>query len=224
VSGGAAEAAIPESVAASEGELALTPAGSGMETGAVAVDEQTADLLRRAKGGDTEAFAGILVQHERMVLMTAMRLLGRLDAAQDAAQEVFLRLHKYLGRFDEVRSLKPWLYRVVVNVCRDAQRRDRRASLSLESLQEDGWLGETADSTDLEAGALRNEERRIVGEALRRLPEKERAALVLRDVEGLSTREVAEALGSTETTVRSQISRGRLKLKVFVDRRMGART
>lgn len=199
----------------------MTPAGSGTGTAPAADSGETA-LLRRAKAGDATAFAEILGRHERMVLMTALRLLGRLDAAQDAAQEAFLRLHKHLGRFDEVRAVAPWLYRVVVNVCRDAQRRDRRAGLSLDGLRADGRLLEPADALDLEADALREEERRMLSDGLRTLPEKERAALVLRDIEGLSTQEVAEILGSSETTVRSQISRGRLRLKAFVGPRLKA--
>ena len=66
-----------------------------------------------------EAFDRILLAHERLVLRTALRLLGRLEDAEDASQEVFLRLHRALRRLDEERDLKPWLYRVTVNVCRD---------------------------------------------------------------------------------------------------------
>jgi RNA polymerase sigma-70 factor, ECF subfamily len=199
----------------------LTRAGSGLGTGAPAVSEEAAGLLRRAKDGDRTAFAEILARHERMVLMTALRLLGRLDMAQDAAQETFLRLHKYLDGFDEVRALAPWLYRVVVNVCRDAQRRDR--SFSLEALQGTGQLPEPAARIDLEGDAMRQEERRLVAEALQSLPEKERAAVVLRDIEGLETEEVAEILGSSATTVRSQVCRGRLKLRAVLERRLKVR-
>lgn len=208
---------------ASEAELVLTPAGSSLGTGTPAVSDEAAGLLRRAKDGDRTAFAEILARHERMVLMTALRLLGRLDLAQDAAQETFLRLHKYLGGFDELRALAPWLYRVVVNVCRDAQRRDRGRSLSLESLQETGQLREPAARTDLETDAVREEERRMLAAALQSLPEKERAALVLRDIEGLETERVAEILGSSAATVRSQVCRGRLRLRAVLERQLKVR-
>lgn len=178
-----------------------------------------AELLRKAKQGDLAAFEQILLRHERQVLGTALRLLGRLEDAQDAAQEVFLRLHKHLRRFDEARQFSPWLYRMTVNVCRDLARL-RQASRFV-SLEE--WNEEGASAHVREAGVSIEEQRRIMSRALETLPEKERAALVLRDIEGLSTREVAEILGSSETTVRSQISTARVKLKKFADRFLGRR-
>jgi RNA polymerase sigma-70 factor (ECF subfamily) len=205
-------------VKASEGELVLTPADSG--PGLEAAVPPEAALLRRAKAGDAEAFGELVLRHERLVLMTATRLLGRRDLAQDAAQDTFLRLHKYLGRFDEIRALKPWLYRVVVNVCRDVQRRARGGPLSLEELQARGAVPQAALASDPQRDAIANEERRMLAEALQQLPEKERAALVLRDIEGLTTTEVADVLESSETTVRSQISRGRLRLKALVEARL----
>jgi DNA-directed RNA polymerase specialized sigma24 family protein len=103
-------------------ELALTPIeGTAERRGAT--EPETAEWVRRARTGDGEAFALLLGRHEHMVLRTALRLLGRLDQAQDAAQETFLRMHKYLARFDESRDLGPWLYRIVVNACRDIARR-----------------------------------------------------------------------------------------------------
>ncbi len=168
-------------------------------------------MLKRAKAGDLAAFEEIVVRHERQVFLTALRLLGRREDAQDAAQEVFIRLHRHLGRFDEDREFAPWLYRMTVNVCRDIGRKRRKEEMA--PLEE---LAGTAQ--DPQAGALAAERLRIAREGLRRLPEKERAALVLRDLEGLTTREVARVLGSTETTVRSQISSARLKLRKFVER------
>ena len=85
-------------------------------------------------------------------------------------------------------------------------------------------MREPASSTDLEAELSLAEKRSFVKEALRRLPEKERAAVVLRDIEGLSTREVAGILGSSEVTVRSQVSSARMKMKLFLERRLKRRS
>jgi RNA polymerase sigma-70 factor (ECF subfamily) len=166
-------------------------------------------LLRRAKEGDTAAFEQILVQHDRRVFRMALRLLGCVEDAQDATQEVCLKLHRHLRRFDDSRALAPWLYRVTVNTCRDLAAR-RKPHVPLESLD----LASPA-----EQGMLRNreEQRQVLWMGLRRLPEKERAALVLRDIEDLPTAEVARILGSSEATVRSQVSSARLKIKRFVD-------
>ncbi len=165
-------------------------------------------------------FERLMKAHERRVFQTAWRMLGRVEDAQDAAQEVFLRLYRYLDRFDSDRPLEPWLYRVTVNVCRDLGRRRKvRQTMSLDDLEASRPLA----SPDPDPGAAASvaEERRIVEQALATLAEKERTALVLRDVQGLSSAEVAEILGSSQTTVRSQICRARLKIKKFRDRKLG---
>src|SRR5262252_3391449 len=76
-------------------------------------------LLSRAASGDAAAFEQIVVRHERRVLTLSWRLLGAMEDAQDAAQEVFLRTFKYLHRFDTQKPFEPWLVRMTVNVCRD---------------------------------------------------------------------------------------------------------
>jgi len=94
---------------AESGEIALMMASQRLNDEPASA---TTRLLARAKAGDARAFEEIMVQHERHVLMTALRLLGHLQDAQDAAQEVFLRLYKYLHRFDETCNPAPWLYRL----------------------------------------------------------------------------------------------------------------
>jgi RNA polymerase sigma-70 factor, ECF subfamily len=168
-------------------------------------------VVERAITGDTSAFEQIVVRYERRVLTLAWRLLGSPDDAQDASQEVFLRAFRFLYRFDSTRPFEPWLVRVTVNVCRDLGRK-RVASVVLdpESLR---------SGSDPDAELRSEEQRRMVHAALQELPEKERAAVVLRDIEGFSTAEVAEILGSSETTVRSQISTARLKIRKALKRR-----
>jgi RNA polymerase sigma-70 factor (ECF subfamily) len=186
--------------------------------------EQTALWLKNAKAGDASAFEQIVILHQRQVLMTSLRLLGDLKEAQDASQEVFMRLYKYLHRFKDGRDFPPWLYRVTVNVCRDLQRRRPRGRLlSFDELLEAGGIAEPVDSNDLDEQLTLAERRRLVFEALERLPQKERAAVVLRDIEGLSTREVAAILRSSEVTVRSQVSSARVKMKKFIERRLKKR-
>lgn len=166
------------------------------------------DLIRRARRGDLDAFEAILRTQERCVLTLAYRLMGNLPDAQDAAQEVYLRLYRQIGSFEEGRDLKPWVNRITANVCTDLLRK-RRTLVSLDSISP-----VSADRTD---GALEQKERRaLVAAALLRLPARQRAAIVLRDMDGLSTAEVAEALQSSETTVRSQISTGRTRLRQII--------
>jgi RNA polymerase sigma-70 factor (ECF subfamily) len=162
--------------------------------------------------GEPRTFEALLRTHELMVARTALRLTGNRQDAQDAAQEVFLRLHRNLGRIDDSSNLSGWLYRVTVNVCRDILRK-RRNTDSLDEAQ-------LSVPSYTEADLGRAQQLQLVEEALRTLPEKERAAVTLRDIEGLSTREVAEILGSSEATVRSQISAARLKIRKMLRRRL----
>src|SRR5271156_2223809 len=87
---------------------------------------QSAGLLERAKAGDLDAFDQLMRANEKQVLGTALRLMGNLEDAQDAAQEAFLRLYKSLNRLPDILEIKPWLYRVTVNVCNDMHRARRR--------------------------------------------------------------------------------------------------
>jgi RNA polymerase sigma-70 factor, ECF subfamily len=151
-------------------------------------------------------FERLVRLHERMVLGVAYRLLGRMEDAQDAAQEVFLKLFQKREQIQG--DPKPWLYRVTVNVCNDWY---RKRTLSAEPDEH------AADpSTDALTTITLDERKRLLAEGLETLGERERAAIVLRDIEGLSTHEVAKILGIEEVTVRSQICVARVKLAKYV--------
>ena len=169
-------------------------------------------VLQRAIAGDASAFEQIIIRYERRVLTLAWRLLASAEDAQDAAQEVFLRAFRFLHRFDTRRPFEPWLVRMTVNVCRDFGRKRQRQPNALID------TNALPAKSDPHADFHSEEQRQILYTALQHLPEKERAAVVLRDIEGLSTAEVAEILGSSEATVRSQISNARLKIKKAVKR------
>lgn len=177
----------------------------------------SASVVARAKAGDSTAFEQLIDCYQRKVLSTAWRMLGNRDDARDAAQEVFLRVHKYLSGFRSDQDFAAWLYRIIINVCRDhiRKRGSHRQFASFESEREAGTLEALTSEEDVEANAIRSQQRAMITEALATLSTKERAALVLRDLEGLSTAEVASALGSSQTTVRSQISSARTKIKQY---------
>jgi RNA polymerase sigma-70 factor (ECF subfamily) len=165
------------------------------------------DALAQARAGDKAAFEALVTGHERLVLRTAWRLLGNREDTQDAAQEVFLRLYKGIRKLREDTLIEAWLYRVTLNVCQDLRRKRRSATREL-----------------IDRGQAPTPEHRIHVEQqteamtalIAELPDKERAALVLREIEGLSTREVAGILGSSEVTVRTQVSSARSKLKAWI--------
>ncbi len=188
---------------------------AGAEEGLFA---ETRGLVLRAQARDREAFEQLMGLHQRLVLVTAMRLLHRLEDAKDASQEVFLKLYRNLPGIRAESDLRPWLYRVTVNVCHDMAR--RRFRLKLTPLGDDPSDREPAPSpvTGIEAAIETEERRRILRDALDSLPFKERSAIVLRDIEGLSTEETAQILGSSAATVRSQISSARVRIRRFCER------
>ncbi len=147
-----------------------------------------------------------MAAHEPLVLRTAYRLLGRVEDAQDASQEVFLRLFRNLDRMDG--DPKAWLYRVTVNVCNDHHRR-RMPVIELDDDRAD-------PAPDPERAITLDERKRLLMDGLAILSERERTSVVLRDIEGLSTAETAAILGVEEGTVRSHISIARVKLAKYV--------
>lgn len=156
-----------------------------------------------------EEFQRLMLAHQRMVLRTALRIMGRLQDAQDVSQEVFLRLYRNMDRIDGSLTVSSWLYRTTVNACFDLLRKQK----PVEALDWDPPV-EAAQQAEQEQA----QRRRIVTEGLKRLPARERAAVVLREIEGLHTAEVAAILGVTEETVRSQVSTGKARLKSYAER------
>lgn len=177
-------------------------------------------LVQRTLSGDSAAFECIISRYERRVARLAMKLLGTPDDAQDAAQEVFLRAYKYLHRLNLEKPIEPWLMRMTVNVCRNIGRK-RKLRLTTFSEAEPPETAADHNSRDPYLGIVEDQERQMLRQALNSLPEKERIAITLRDIEGFSTAEVAAILESSETTVRSQVSRARVRMKDAIGQMMG---
>ncbi len=199
----------------------MTNAHAPLAVDTGAANPALAQLIARARTGDAAAFEELMISTQHKVVATAWRMLGNREDARDAAQEVYLRVFKYLDRYDPAQDFHGWLYRITTNVCHDAARKRRTTD------EGSDWFNapehahaETVGpnvQADMEAQALLAQQRALVVEALAALPEKERAALVLRDLEGLSTEEVARILRSRPVTVRSQISSARTKIKRYCD-------
>src|SRR3954471_19718053 len=146
-------------------------------------------ILERAATGDVSAFEQVMLRTERLGMGTARRMLGNPADAEEAAQEVFLRVYKYLHRFDRTKPFEPWLYRLTINVCNDIASRRPRPGEEIPA-EEHEPAAHSADPLD---SLHADEQRRLIQSALSSLPEKQRAAVVLRDLQGLSTAEVADS-------------------------------
>ena len=187
------------------------------------VDRPTPDqsslslLIERAAGGDKAAFEQVMINSEQRVMAMTWRMLGNEADARDASQEVFLRVYKYLGRFRRDQEFFAWLYGITVNVCRDFLKKRQSHSNRFVSFGEDeGVAYEVADEhADAEQVLVQTQQQELIAKAMGTLPFKERASIVLRDVEGLSTDEVARIMKSSATTVRSQISSARKKIRIY---------
>jgi RNA polymerase sigma-70 factor (ECF subfamily) len=171
-------------------------------------------LAIRARDGDDAAFDQLMASTQDRILSLAWRLLGNAEDARDAAQETYLRVYRHLGRYRPDHDFEAWLYRIAVNVCRDVHR--RRGSGAVRSFEGEtaaGRIAEPRSEADTEGRACQEERRRLVLQALAALPPRQRAALVLHDLEGKTSQQVARILGSRPGTVRSQLASARARLK-----------
>lgn len=196
----------------------VTGAGAGREAPSEAGGTSPlAALVERAKEGDGRAFDRLMVETQERVLGLAWRLLGSREDARDASQEVYLRVYRHLGRFRSGQDFHAWLYRITVNVCRDAARKRRRTPPA------PAQPPEPSRPAEAEEDLLGAERWNLLLEALASLPPKERAALVLRDLEGLTSEQVSRVLGSRPATVRGQIASARLRMRNFCVGLLGRR-
>jgi RNA polymerase sigma-70 factor (ECF subfamily) len=180
-------------------------------------------LIERAAAGDPAAFEQIMIHSQQRVMAMTWRMLGNEADARDASQEVFLRVYKYLGRFKQDQDFFAWLYGITINVCRDFAKKRQRHSDRFRSLA-DGAAEEALavpfEQEDAEETLIHTQQRELIVRAMATLPAKERASIVLRDVEGLATDEVARIMKSSSTTVRSQISSARKKIKIYCEQHL----
>jgi len=171
-----------------------------------------ASLLAQAQAGDVGAFERLSGAYADRVFMLALRLLGDRTEAEDVTQEVMLRAWQGITRFRGQSSYFTWLYRIAVNEANRAlQRRSRRppgVALGADELQ----LPASA-ALDPSRQAENSELRRALGQALAELPPPLRTALVLRDVEGLSTQEAAEIAGIGQAAFKSRLHQARLRVR-----------
>jgi RNA polymerase sigma-70 factor (ECF subfamily) len=178
-------------------------------------------LITRCVSGDQEAFAQIVKNHQRMVFNVAYRFLGSYEEAEELTQEVFLRVYKFLRRFEGKSSLRTWIYKITVNSALNRQqwlkRRKHYHQVSLDSHDSDPdmALGNKIPGTggNPESSALNLELQKKIQGCLDKLPKRLRIAIILRDVEGLSYDEISEALGINQGTVKSRIARARSAVK-----------
>lgn len=166
-------------------------------------------LISRAREGDQEAFRQLVERYQGAVHNLAYRMLGDPQDAEDAAQEIFVRIYRQLGRYDPARKFSTWTLAIATNYCIDQMRRRRMQLVPLENIIPWARARDAGPEGEAITQEARDEVQRLIG----RLPEKYRAPLVLRYFEELSCAEIAEVLGMPEGTVKTQIHRARKTLE-----------
>jgi RNA polymerase sigma-70 factor, ECF subfamily len=175
-------------------------------------DEQ---LMERANHGERAALAELFRRYERPLFNFFLRGFGHPEDAEDLAMETLLRVFRSADRFRREGSFRVWLYCIALSVARDwARRRGRRPEVTASSVSAE-WAGAEDDRPEgrPEEMAVRGDLAGAVREALRSLPEKERAALLLREYQQFSYEEIGAALGTSIGAVKMLLFRGRSRLR-----------
>lgn len=191
----------------------------------VAIEDSA--LIEGLRSGDGAAYEALIQRYEKPVYNLVSRLVDDPADAADAVQEVFLRVFRKVAWFRGESSLKTWIYRIAINEARNQRRwfgRHRQREVGLDTEESAGkhvmWLEDQQPSPfDI---ALDHETRALIEDALNEVSPAFRAALVLREIEGLSYEEIAEILEVSLGTVKSRILRGRQALRKSLGARLEA--
>jgi RNA polymerase sigma-70 factor (ECF subfamily) len=171
-------------------------------------------LIEKIRTGDIEAYKELITRYWKPLLKFAYRHLGDAWAAEDAVQETFLKVYKALPEYEprpEAR-FSTWLFRIAYRVCLNELTARKRYSIRLTEIAREARIDEAAKPDERAAGV-----RDFMAEALGKIPERQRAALLLRVNEGLTYDEIGEVLGLTRSAVESLIFRARSGLRRLLD-------
>ncbi len=207
-----------------------TPAIDPSQSPSASLSPDDALLVRQARDGRLEAFEELVVRHERPIYSLALRILHNVHDAQDVTQQTFLSALEHLDSFREEARFATWIHRIATHAALKILRKQR--GLETVSLDQALAPNETsgaiphpefiADWTQTpDELAHQSQTRRLIDDALAQLDEKHRLVFVLRDVEGFSVRETADALGLSEVNVRVRLLRARLQLRERLTRAFG---
>ena len=194
----------------------------------MATDDLT--LVKRVREGDQRAFKLLVERYERKVFSVAYGMLKDKEECRDVTQEAFVKVYKYLDHFKGDSSFYTWLYRITVNICIDVLRRKNASkaehvefdeTVEMDSAEANiGALGSQL-GTNPQKSVLRKELAAKIDEALQVVPEKHRAILLLREVEGMSYEDLARTLDIPKGTVMSRLFHARAKVQKILSEYLG---
>jgi len=174
--------------------------------------------LEALRAGDRAEFARLVEAYSGIVYRVAIKMLNNPQDAEDVLQETFIKAFRHLGKFDGRSNLSTWLYRIATNEALMSLRRQKQTFVSIdEPLGSEDYDSEPMEIVDWcclpEDELMSTEARSHLDKAVETLPPSLRVVFILRDIEGLSTRETGEVLDLSETAVKTRLSRARLRLR-----------
>jgi RNA polymerase sigma-70 factor (ECF subfamily) len=191
-------------------------------TGGVSTAADERQLVRRAQKGDKDAFEFLVQRHQHRVFAVARGILRRQEDIEDVAQQVFVKAYFSLKRFDQRAAFSTWLYKITVNECWDLLRKRKARPLVYEADFSEEQLKQYSASEQRADNGPDTSERMAMRQRLDRmlaqLDERDRAMLILKEVEGFSVEEIADSLGLNANTVKVRLFRARRRVVEYARR------
>jgi RNA polymerase sigma-70 factor (ECF subfamily) len=197
----------------------MRPAGHSFISWSARVDPDDRKLVEEARQGNQAAFRALVEKHQRKVYAMALSVLKDPDAASDVVQDAFIKVHQHLADFQGESGFYTWLYRIAMNLCIDRTRRSKRfAQVEFDDASANEGAGDWEVAPSRlgfdPAQALRDREiRERVAKALDELSPAHRAVILMREVEGMSYQEMAEAMKCSQGTIMSRLFHARKRLQ-----------
>lgn len=190
--------------------------------------DEDRELVSRCREGDSLAFEELVRKYQQSLLNLIYHYIGHRNDVEDVAQKIFTKVYFALPKFDIKRPFFPWLYRIAINQCYDELRRIRRQKVrtfSELSFEETNSVENLISQN--EVPAISDEDRQELNALLRRvldqLPDQQRLAIVLRDLEGIPYVKMAEILKCSEQAARLKVFRARIRLRTLLEKKISAR-
>lgn len=182
--------------------------------------EDEKKLILQSKSGDVESFERLVKTYQKMAYNVAYRIMGNEEDAKDMTQEALIKVYKNIKGFRMDASFSTWLYRIVMNTCKDELRKKKMKVISIDQPIDtgDGQMQMDIEDTGLHPDEIliSRETQTEVHEALQNVSEKNRIVVVLRDIKGFSYSEISDIIDVPVGTIKSRISRGRQELKAVL--------
>ncbi len=176
------------------------------------------ELIIKVKSGNSLAYDELMQRYYKKAFAVALRYTGNDDDAKDVVQDTFLKVYNNFDLFDQTRSFNPWFFKILINICKNHLRSQKIKRLFFPKRIEDEFYSEAGHSNDsVNESVNRHERKALIDKALSKIPEAQRMAIILFELEGFSLKEVAEILKIPVGSVMSKLFYGRRKLRKLLE-------